>query len=97
MQIKKTLGIIGLMLKKTPPSIPYYIPLPLPDKSIHTHMMYFDIDVLFVDRDWRIVDKKLMRPGEKYTPIFPKKVCGAIEFEAGKLNFYNIGDIISVN
>jgi uncharacterized membrane protein (UPF0127 family) len=94
LKVKKTLGIIGLMFKKSPPEIPYYIPLPTSDKSIHTLFMNFDIDVLFISGSNHIIDKATIKKGSKYNPQFPQKIVAAIEFKKGGATFYNIGDVI---
>lgn len=66
-----------------------------PCNCIHTFFMSFDIDVLFISQDMRIV-KKLegLKPRKIIPPI--KLVHIVIEAKAGDLADFHEGDIIKI-
>lgn len=51
------------------------------DRSVHTNFMRFDIDCVFLDHDYRVVDIVTLAPWKKYTP---SKSCSyVLELNAG--------------
>lgn len=93
-KVRKSLGIIGLMFAQST-KIAHYIPLPIFEKNIHTYFMAFDIDVLFINKFNRVVEKKTMKPWQNYNPGFDKGIIGAIEHMAGKFNYIEEGDFVT--
>jgi uncharacterized membrane protein (UPF0127 family) len=91
--VKKVSGVVGLMFKFNPPKLPYFIPLPVGDKSIHTWFMFFDIDVFFVNKDGVVVDGTAMKPWQHYNPI-GEGIVGAIETKHDLFKDVKVGDKI---
>jgi len=64
--------------------------------SLHMFFEFYPIDVLFLDKNMKVVEKK-----EKFLPFtfyFPKKKAKTIiEFNAGSCLDTNIGDKIKIN
>ena len=59
-----------------------------PCNSVHTFFMQFDIDVLFVDKDYRVIRAISVLKPNRITPIYWRS-AKIIELPAGKLNLAN--------
>lgn len=83
---------LGYMFKKKP----YYDAIMFkPCNSIHTFFMWFDIDVLFIDKDMKIITKiDALKPGKIVMPV--KMATSVIEGGSGIFKDCIIGDKISV-
>ncbi|MEM3486639.1 MAG: DUF192 domain-containing protein [Candidatus Methanomethyliaceae archaeon] len=78
-------GLLGL--KELPPGECLILN---PCQQVHTVGMRFPIDVVFLDKEWRVVGiVKDMKPG-RISPFF-KKAKMAVEFMAGSLGSISIG------
>lgn len=69
-----------------------------PTQSIHTVAMRFAIDVIFVDRNWRVLYMRPEMPPFRMTGIYWKARC-AIELPAGVIARSStvVGDQLSVS
>jgi len=56
-----------------------------PCKGIHTFFMKFAIDVVFLDRENRIVALFRALPPNRMTPVF-RKACAVLELPAGSID-----------
>jgi uncharacterized protein len=59
-----------------------------PCNSVHTFFMHFDIDVLFVDKNYRVIKAIAALKPNRITATYWQS-CRVIELPAGKLNFTN--------
>ena len=88
--------LIGLLGR---PALPEGDALVFPGcNSIHTFGMRFPIDVVFVDRSWRVVDvREAMRPWRIATPVW--KAWGVVEMAAGSLKrvALEVGDQLTLS
>jgi uncharacterized protein len=76
----------GLLGKKS--LLPGQAILLSPCNSVHTFFMRFDIDVLFVDKDYRVIKTvSTLKPG-RITPAY-WRACKVIELPAAKINLSN--------
>ena len=57
---------------------------------IHTFFMSFPISVIFLDREFRVVDKVILKPFRAYVPR--KRYYWMIELMASKSKLIEIGD-----
>lgn len=77
----------GYMLRKKPH---YEAILFKPCSSIHTFLMKFDIDVLFLNKDMKVIKKvEALKPGKIVMPV--KDAVIVMEAEAGKFKHIDIG------
>jgi len=69
----------------------------MPSQAIHTVAMKFPIDVLFVDRKWRVVGMRSAMPPYRLTGIHWRARC-VIELPSGKISETSteVGDQLSV-
>jgi uncharacterized protein len=69
----------------------------MPSQAIHTVAMKFPIDVLFVDRNWRVVSIRPAMPPYRMTGIQWRARC-VIELPSGKIleTSTEVGDQLSV-
>lgn len=66
-----------------------------PCRSIHTHFMRFPIDVLFLDREWRVVHViSTMRPW-RFSP-FVREAELVLELAAGAAGETAVGDQLAL-
>ncbi|MGV8984639.1 DUF192 domain-containing protein [Clostridium sp.] len=66
-----------------------------PCNSIHTFFMKFNIDVLFLDEDMRVIKKiEKLRPGQIVTIVRGAKMV--IEAKEGVFNNINKGNILNI-
>lgn len=64
-----------------------------PCNSVHTHFMRFPIDVIFVDREWRVLHLILgMRPW-RHSPVVRGSVA-VLELGNGAAGATRIGDVL---
>lgn len=86
-----TKRLLGYMFQKEP----YYSAIIIaPCSSIHTFFMKFNLDVLFIDKNLRIIKKiNSLKPGKIVMPV--KDSLFAIESRAG--NFKNIKENDKIN
>lgn len=61
------------------------------DSSIHTHFMRFDIDVYFLDKNMKVIDKATLKPWKFYKP--ERQAIYILETKKGKLKI-KIGDCL---
>ena len=82
--------LLGYMFRKTPHHNAIIF---TPCNSIHTFFMKFNIDVLFLDKNYVVIDKKSNL--QKNKVIFPiKEVEYVIEAKTGAFDNINVGDKI---
>lgn len=66
-------------------------------RSIHTLFMRFPIDVVFLDRAWRVVAlRSNIKPGRILAPVF--RACSVIELPSGTLQALpiHVGDRLAI-
>jgi uncharacterized membrane protein (UPF0127 family) len=65
-----------------------------PESSIHTFFMRFDLDVLYLDRAYRVVRLAHAMPPSRLGPIYTKGCHAILELPAGVLSATNtqVGD-----
>jgi uncharacterized membrane protein (UPF0127 family) len=84
--------LIGYMFRKEPHHEALMIK---PCNSIHTFFMKFNIDVIFVDKDMKVLKKvENLKPGKVIMPV--KDAWAVIEGKAGKFKNINIEDKIDI-
>lgn len=81
--------LIGLMGKKDIDFAMLFVNIKNP--SIHTHFMRFDLDVYFLDKNNRVIDKTTLKPWKFYRPS--KKAEYIMETKKDKLKI-KIGDCL---
>jgi uncharacterized protein len=83
---------MGYMFRKEPHHEALLIK---PCDSIHTFFMKFNIDVIFVDKDMKVLKKvENLKPGKVIMPV--KEAWAVIEGKAGKFKNVEIGDKIDI-
>jgi uncharacterized membrane protein (UPF0127 family) len=83
----------GMMFRKTPKSMIFAF---RKEKIVPLHMMFvfFPIDVLFIDKDKRIVEiKRDFRPFGYYSP--EREAQYVVEMAAGMADGCDVGDVVS--
>lgn len=84
--------LLGYMFQKRPHH--NYL-LITPCNSIHTFFMKFEIDVLFLDKNMRVIRiLKALKPGKIIMPM--KLAKTVVEAPSGKLNGFEIGDEVRI-
>jgi len=84
---------LGYMLRKQPHHEGILLK---PCNSIHTYFMRFDIDVLFVDKNLKVIKKiNELKPGKIIMPV--KGAAFVIETKSGLLTHCNEGDILVIS
>jgi uncharacterized membrane protein (UPF0127 family) len=82
----------GFMFRKAPH---YEAIMIKPCNSIHTFFMKFEIDVIFLNKNMKVIKKvDALKPCKMVMPI--KEGAVVIEAKAGKFKSIKIGDIISI-
>jgi uncharacterized protein len=82
----------GYMFRKAPH---YEAIMIKPCNSIHTFFMRFEIDVIFLNKDMKVIKRvNALKPGKIVLPI--NGSTAVIEFETGKFRNIKIGDNISM-
>jgi len=85
-----TKRFLGYMLRKQPHHEGILLK---PCNSIHTYFMRFDIDILFVDKNLKVIKKiNELKPGKIIMPV--KDAAFVIEAKSGLLTNCNEGDIL---
>ena len=82
----------GYMLRKNPHHEAILI---TPCNSIHSFFMRFDIDVLFVDKEFVVVKKiEDMKAGKAIMPV--KYATAVVETKAGRFKSIGIGEKLTI-
>lgn len=82
----------GLMFYKV---MPYEALMVTPCNSIHMFFMKFDIDVVFLDKNNRVIHKiEGLKKRQLVLPI--KKAKAVIESSKGHLSHINVGDCLTI-
>lgn len=84
--------LTGYMFQKKPR---YSYILITPCNSVHTVFMKFDIDVLFLDKNMKVIKiLRELKPGRIVMPI--KEAVTVIEAPGGSLYYFEIGDEVKI-
>ena len=84
--------LLGYMFQKEPR---YDSLLIQPCNSVHTFFMHFPIDVLFLNKENVIIDRRLgVEPGKMIMPI--KEARAVLEGIAGTFEGYEIGEKLEI-
>ena len=85
--------LLGLMFKKNPPD---YVLVIYPCSGIHTFFMQFNIDVLFLDRDFKVM-KKIDNLGKNKMPKPVKYAKYVLESKVGSFKDIKTGDVLRIS
>lgn len=88
---------LGLMFRFRAPKWAVVFPFSPPSKaSIHMFFVFFSLDIVWLDKDFRVLEARTLRPWSVYSPI--DKASWVLELPMGTIKKTNTkkGDLIEV-